>query len=406
LLRRVSPDKAPALSEEHSDSLDLVSMLYDNLLKDVQPGSNAAALLAKLQVPMMRVALSDRGFFTRAEHPARQMINTIAETGVHWLADDEPDAQLAAQVHSLVDRAVHEFHGDSRVFQSLVQELLSHLQTVARKAEVAERRHVDAARGKEKLTVAREHAAEAVGAVIKDQKLPRFTRTMLSQAWTDVMALTALRHGEASPAWQRELQVAARLVEIAQLPEGEHADSRDEDLRLQREIEAALTRVGYQGNDVTAIARRLVHPNAPDTDESSSRTELTMRLKARARLGEQVPASKAARIPLTSAETAQLERLAQVPAGTWFEFMTPAGVKVRRRLAWLSKATGEAMFVNQRGQKNAEYPLEGLARMLAKGQATIVEDDKGQIIDRAWEKVLDALRSFAVPAADAAGGRP
>jgi hypothetical protein len=131
-----------------------------------------------------------------------------------------------------------------------------------------------------------------------------------------------------------------------------------------------------------------------------------MRLKARARLGEQVPASKAARIPLTSAETAQLERLAQVPAGTWFEFMTPAGVKVRRRLAWLSKATGEAMFVNQRGQKNAEYPLEGLARMLAKGQATIVEDDKGQIIDRAWEKVLDALRSFAVPAADAAGGRP
>jgi hypothetical protein len=406
LLRRVSPDKAPALSEEHNDALDLVSMLYDNLLKDVQPGSSAATLLAKLQVPMMRVALSDRGFFTRAEHPARQMINTIAETGVHWLADEEPDPQLSAQVNSLVDRAVHDFHGDSRVFQGMVQELVAHLQTVARKAEVAERRHVDAARGKEKLTVARDHAAAAVEALIKDQKLPRFTRTMLSQAWTDVMALTALRHGEGSAPWQRELQVAARLVEIAQLPEGEHPDGRDEDLHLQREIEAALTRVGYQGDDVTAIARRLVHPNAPDTDESSSRTELTMRLKARARLGEQVPQGKATRIPLTSAETAQLERLAQVPTGTWFEFVTPAGLKVRRRLAWMSKATGEAMFVNQRGQKNAEYPLEGLARMLAKGQVAIVEEDKGQIIDRAWEKVLEALRSFAVPTPNAAGGTP
>ena len=74
---------------------------------------------------------------------------------------------------------------------------------------------MEAARGKEKLTLAREHAATAVEALIKDQKLPRFTRTMLSQAWTDVLALTSLRHGENSPAWRRQLQVAGRLIEIA-----------------------------------------------------------------------------------------------------------------------------------------------------------------------------------------------
>jgi hypothetical protein len=397
LLRRMTPDQAPALSQEHNDAIDLVGMLYDNLIKDVKPGSNAAALLAKLQVPMMRVALSDRGFFTRPEHPARQLINTVAETGVNWLGDEEPDAQLVTQVHSLVDRAVHEFHGDSNVFQAMMQELIAHLQTVARKAETAERRHVDAARGKEKLTLAREHATAAVEALVKDRKLPRFTRTMLSQAWTDVMALTALRHGEDSPAWRRELQVAERLIELTQVPEDDQPDARDPDRLLQREIEDALTRVGYQGSDVTAIARRLVHPNAVDADEASSRTELTMRLKSRARLGEDLHARKARRIPLSSAEQAQLEQLRQVPSGTWFEFTTPAGEKVRRRLAWSSSATDEALFVNQRGQKNAEYPLEALARMLAKGQASIVEEDKGQIIDRAWEKVLDALRSFAPP---------
>jgi uncharacterized protein (UPF0147 family) len=408
LLRRLTPDKAPALSEEHNDAIDLVAMLYDNLLKDLKPGSNAAALLAKLQVPMMRVALSDRGFFTRPEHPARQMINTVAETGMNWLGDEEPDAQLVSQVHSLVDRAVHEFHGDSRVFQTMMQELITHLQTVSRKAESAERRHVEAARGKEKLTLAREHATAAVEELIKDRKLPRFTRTMLSQAWTDVMALTSLRHGEDSPAWRRELEVAQRLIELSQVPEDDNPDARDPENRLQREIEEALTRVGYQGSDVTAIARRLVHPNAPDEDEASSRTELTMRLKSRARLGEDLQARKARRIPLSSAEQTQLEQLKQVPSGTWFEFVTPSGEKVRRRLAWSSTATDEAMFVNQRGQKNAEYPLEGLARMLAKGQASIVEEDKGQIIDRAWEKVLDALRSFAVPAPGLpdAGGAP
>ena len=398
MLRQVAPGQsAPALSDEHNDALDLVSMLYDNLQKDLKPGSNAAALLSKLQVPLMRVAVSDRAFFTRSEHPARQMINAVAETGLNWLGDDEPDTALLGQVHSLVDRAVTDYHGDPKVFQGMVHDLIAHLQTVARKAEGAERRHVEAARGKEKLTLAREHAAVAMESLIKDQKLPRFTKTMLSQAWADVMALTALRHGEDSPAWRRQLEVAGRLVEIAQYTDGEHPDATDPDQRLQREIEDSLERVGYQGDDISAIARRLVHPNAPEKDDSSSRTELTMRLKARARLGEELKGPKARRIPLSSAEQVHFERLQQMQPGAWFEFTTPAGEQVRRRLAWLSAATGEAMFVNQRGQKNAEYPLEGLARMLAKGNVRIVEEDKGKIIDRAWDNVLNALRSFAVP---------
>jgi hypothetical protein len=347
------------------------------------------------------VALTDRAFFTRQEHPARKMLDTIADTGTRWLGDEDPDTALTAQVHSLVDRALHNFHGDSRVFQSLVHELMEHLQTVARKAEVAERRHVEAARGKEKLTLAREHAATAVEALIKDQKLPRFTRTMLSQAWTDVMALTSLRHGENSPAWRRQLQVAERLIEIAQRADGEHPDSIDPAMHLQREVEDALTKVGYQGDDVAAIARRLVHPHAPDTDESSSRTELTMRLKARARLGEDLKAPKGRRMPLTSAEQSQMQRIQQTPVGTWFEF-TGVGVEpVRRRLSWLSSATGEVLFVNQRGQKNAEYSLEGLARLMAKGQVRVIEEEKGSPLDRAWDNVLNALRSFAVPASDA-----
>ena len=260
---------------------------------------------------------------------------------------------------------------------------------------------MEAAKGREKLTLAREHASTAMDALVKNQQLPRFTKTMLSQAWADVMALTALRHGEASPAWRRQLEVAGRLVEISQTEGDSHPDAIDPQQGLQREIEGALERVGYQGDDVAAIARRLVHPNLPDKDESSSRTELTMRLKARARLGEDLQGPKSRNIPLTSAEMVQLERVQQTQPGTWFEFIAARGEVTRRRLAWLSTGTSEAMFVNQRGQKNAEISLEALARMLAKGQVTIVEEDKAKIIDRAWENVLNALRSFAVPAGDA-----
>jgi hypothetical protein len=63
----------------------------------------------------------------------------------------------------------------------------------------------------------------------------------------------------------------------------------------------------------------------------------------------------------------------------------------------MSTSTGDVLFVNQRGQKNAEYTLDSLARLLAKGQVAILEEDKTSVIDRAWENVLNALRSFAVP---------
>lgn len=407
MLRRASPNQeAPALADEHNDALDLMSMLYDSLMKDLKPDSHAAALVSKLQVPLMRVALQDKTLFTRHEHPARQMLNALAESSSQWLGEDGDDAGLLNQMNSLVDRAVSGYQGDPAVFSKVLEELNGHLQMLSRKAEAAERRHVEAARGKEKLTLAREHATRAVEALIKSQKLPRFTRTMLSQAWADVMALTSLRQGADSEAWHAQLAVAERLIQLSQPDEASAVDSESR-MRLQREIEDGLSKVGYQGEDVEAIATRLVHPDSPSKDEASSRTELTMRLKARARLGEDLNGRKSRHLALTSAEEAQLHRLKDIPLGTWFEFViNPKGDRVRRRLSWLSAATGEVLFVNQRGQKNAEYTLESLARLLAKGQVAVLEEDKTSMIDHAWENVLNSLRSFAVPAADAAVKSP
>jgi hypothetical protein len=216
------------------------------------------------------------------------------------------------------------------------------------------------------------------------------------------MALTALRQGEDSPVWRQQLRVAERLIEIGQRPA--RAPTETPDPELQRDIEEGLAKVGYQDADVSAISRRLLNPNAPDADDAaSSRTELTLRLKAQARLGEDMQGKKAKRIPLTSTEQRQLENLQQIPTGTVFEFVTPEGEKVKRRLAWFSTATGATLFVNHRGQKFTDLTMDALARQVARGQVSVIEEHKGSTIDRAWENVLNALRSFAVPEEQAPG---
>ncbi|HEX4855038.1 DUF1631 family protein, partial [Arenimonas sp.] len=398
-LRQHTPgNQPPALAEEDGDAIDLVGMLFDHIMKDVRPNSAASTLLAKLQVPLLRVALQDKAFFTRQQHPARQMLNTIAETGAYWLGEDDADQQLVGKMQSVVDRTVREFDGDLGLFNNLLEDLSGHLQTVTRKAEVAEKRHVEAARGKEKLALARERAATVVEGMLKKQNLPRFTHTLLSQAWTDVMALTSLRHGEDSEQWKQHLDTAERLIGVAKAAPGAAPISSEDATTLRGDIQSSLTQVGYHAEEALAIAQRLVDPQAnADDDSAASRTELTMRLKARARLGEELQqAKKTKKATLTPEEQKRLEQIRQLPFGTWFEFsLNQQGEKVRRRLSWFSTVTGHVLFVNHRGQKVGENTLEGLAKAMVQGQVKVVEEEKGTLIDRAWSTVMNALRSFA-----------
>jgi len=398
-LRQSTPEgKPPALAEEDGDAIDLVGMLFDHIMKDVRPNSPASALLAKLQVPLLRVAIQDKDFFTRQQHPARQMLNTIAETGAYWLSEEDADQQLVGKMQSVVDRTVRDFDGDLGLFNNLLEDLSGHLQTVTRKAEVAEKRHVEAARGKEKLAMARERAASVVEGLLKKQNLPRFTHTLLSQAWTDVMALTSLRQGEDSEAWKQQLAIAERLISVAKNPAGTNSLASEDAQGLRTEIQSSLTQVGYHAEEASAISQRLVDPQAgADDDSTASRTELTMRLKARARLGEDLQqAKKSKKSTLTAEEQMRVTQIRQLPFGTWFEFkLNQQGEKVRRRMSWFSPITCQVLFVNHRGQKVGDHTLEGLAKAMIQGQANLVEEEKGTLIDRAWNTVMSALRSFA-----------
>ena len=381
---------AASLSLQDSDTFELLDMLYAQIQREVRGDTAASQLLRKLQLPLLRVALQDRGFFVRAQHPARQMLNAVAESGARWLDDDDIDPQLLEPLHRAVDEVVRNYDGGNDAFDTSNRDLQMQLQVMARKAEMAERRHVEAARGKEKLEIAKRQAAETISGIVGEQRLPKFVRALLNQAWADVLTLTLLRQGMESPEWQQQLESTRRIVASCG-----HGGSSDP--ALAGHIEAALGKVGYHAEEAAAIARRLTSSLEDDEDDPASRTELTMRLKARVRLGEdggEAPVLELA--PRSPDEQAHYDQLRVMPYGTWIEFTTnQQGDVVRRRLSWYSPVTDKALFVNQRGQRVGEQSLDSVGRMLARGQARIVAADRGRLIDRAWQATLNVLRSFA-----------
>jgi len=403
-LRQLAPDgKAPHLGAEDSDTIDLVGMLFDYITKNVRPDGSTQSLMTKLQVPLLRVALRDKSFFTRRGHPARQLLNAIAETGTHWLDDSEgtADRDLVDKMQMVVDRVTQDFDGDMTLFEEMLSGLSQHMHTLARKAEVTERRHVDAAKGREKLAVARQRAGNAIHARITAARPNKLVRTVLEQAWTDVLALTLLRQGENSEVYKKRLKVADRLLAMGTGRDGEHVAPPAE---LREEIETGLDQVGYHKDDIQAVVNRLFLPEQAAAEENpSSNTEIAIKLKSKARLGDDhteahpavQPVAEKVKVKPDTEQARMLERLKTVPFGTWFEFRTnQQGDKVRRKLAWFSTLTGRCLFVNQRGARTDERTLEQLAFEVVNGQISIVEPEQDSLVDRAWKAIVSSLKQL------------
>lgn len=377
------------LSRDDSDTFDLLGLLYTELEREVRTDTLARELLDRLQVPLLRLALQDRAFFVRSEHPGRMFLNAVAETGASWLGEDDVDPHFERQLSQTVDRVVSDYQGDVAVFEQANADLQQQLQVQARRAEVSERRHVEAARGKEKLAVAKQRAAAVLEELLKDQPLPRFVQTLLRQAWADVLTLVLLRNGESSELWRTHLDATRRIIEVT------CAKDSTLDADLASQIEQSMLQVGYHANEASAMARQL--SRAPtESDDATSRTELTLKLKSHARLGEEVATKKAELRPRNAEEQACYEHLRALPFGTWLEFVNnQQGDTTRRRLSWYSPITDNALFVNNRGQRTAEMTLDHLARLMAQNQLRVVTVQSSRLVDRAWQATLSVLRSFA-----------
>ncbi|MDQ3228114.1 MAG: DUF1631 domain-containing protein, partial [Pseudomonadota bacterium] len=213
--------EAAALSREDTDTFDLLGLLYTELEREVRDDTTARSLLDQLQVPLLRMALKDRAFFVRSEHPGRQFLNTVAESGATWLGDEGIDPFFERHLEKTVERVVTDYEGDVQVFEQANSDLQQQLQLQARRAEVSERRHVESARGKEKLIVAKQRAAAALDEILQDQRLPRFVQTLLRQAWTDVLTLVLLRNGEDSELWGTHLDATRRIIKATGSRHGE-----------------------------------------------------------------------------------------------------------------------------------------------------------------------------------------
>lgn len=254
------------LSAEQDDTVELVAMLFEQIGQQLHHGPQARSVLGDLQVPMLRMAVSDREFFNQREHPARQLLGAVAEAANDWLdgPEGETDHQLADRLKHLVNRAQNE-PPSAGLYTTLLADIEHQLAQLNRRAQAAERRHVEAVQGRERLDQARQRASELLAERFASHPPRGLLRALLDRAWADVMSLTLLQHGEDSPAFAQRLRVTDQL--LGRLPV-------DEPDLLRREVQAGLQQIGMHVEEAEQVATRLVGADATETTPMATVAEL------------------------------------------------------------------------------------------------------------------------------------
>ncbi|MDN3638994.1 DUF1631 domain-containing protein [Simiduia curdlanivorans] len=429
-------DDGKKLGQLDDDVINLVNMMFEFILDDRNLASPMKALLGRLQIPLLKVAIADKSFFGKGGHPARRLLNELATAALGWQGDGGEKDALFKKISSIVQTLITDFDSDVSIFSDMLADFVSFTEKEKRRASILEQRTLDAEDGKAKSEQARALVNQSVNALIGGRNLPEPVLKLLHEAWGNVLFLTCLKHDTQSDEWKDVLQTAADLVwsVSATLDKESRAKMLQLVPDLLKRLRAGLESVSYNPFEMTQLFKQLqnvhlarlkapltpVKAPAPAQPQSVAAQPLTtekrdttahkaaVEVKAAAEVKEvavdQTPQamveSVIAALPAAEPEVqAKLEQdpndpllmqVARMSPGSWFEY-NDGSQQYRCRLAAIIKATGKYIFVNRAGMKVAEKTAPEFAQALRDGQLQSLDD--GMLFDRALEAVIGNLRS-------------
>jgi hypothetical protein len=386
------------------DTIDMISMLFEFILGDPKIPDAMKVLLSQLQIPIIKVAIIDKGFFSNRAHPARRLLNGLAHAVVGW-SDDRSRSKnsLYGKVESVVRRVLSDFNEDIQLFADLADELDGFLNKERRGSEASEKRISQIASGKEQLGVAKRRANMEIELRLKAVKeLPLAVANLLHEGWRDVLILHFLRHGAKSKEWQNALDAMDCLIGTIE----PKADPKEHE-RMLREIPELLETMrkemadiqcdqylmGRLFGDLEKVHVECMQGNKLPANLIASKDALEDIVKTGTRDG-----SKSAMPDTDQRESPKYIKLAEsIPLGSWLELKEKGGVKSRIKLLWRSSVSDNCLFVNRKAVKVKEMTVAQLALALRVGKAIVITGADDALIDRAFAAMMQSLRGSGHP---------
>jgi len=118
LVRRNNPESTDVFD---ADTVDVIRMMFDIIFEDNRLADKLKIELAKLQIPLLKVAVMDDKYFGNDPHPADQLVNKLTDAALELNKKGNMNSDsFIDEVSFIVNRVIKEFTDDPAVFNDIM----------------------------------------------------------------------------------------------------------------------------------------------------------------------------------------------------------------------------------------------------------------------------------------------
>jgi len=198
-----------AVHQVSEKTIDFIKLIFDAIIDEESITDEIKTLLLSLQIPVIKAAMLDADFFVDDQHPARQLLDKIAEAGVGVSEHKDP---VYIDIEKIVRKLLGDYDEDVVAFTialNELKELTEEIYRVARETEAKSQKTVKMAHAKK--IVLREIRKITIG-----KELPEGIRVLVLKVWPSMMFNHFLKNGKANDEWVELLMILQKIIESVQ----------------------------------------------------------------------------------------------------------------------------------------------------------------------------------------------
>ncbi len=205
--------KQAAATPVERATIEVVALLFQSLLTEERLPASVRVWFARLQMPVLRVAVTEPEFFAEAEHPARRLIDRMGACVMGFDATLSKAGELLEREIKRVVQVVEAYPDTGRrVFQTVLNEFEKFLENFFKNENEATRKGVSLAQQVEQRETLTIQYTIKLRTMLNEVPVQEGVREFLFHVWADVLAITAVKQGLQSEGTKAMLQVAHDLI--------------------------------------------------------------------------------------------------------------------------------------------------------------------------------------------------
>ncbi len=211
LREQTSELKNKAETKGEKATIEIVALMFQAILQEDRIPPGIRVWFARLQMPVLRVALAEPDFFGTASHPARQLIDRMGSCVMGFDASGIQGSALEKEIKRVVQVIEQYPETGKRVYELVYAEFQKFLQKFLAGTGAAQKVASVAQQVEQKETLTIQYTIEMRN-MLRDIPIRDEVRSFLFKVWAEVLAVAAIRKGPQHAETLEFKQTSSELV--------------------------------------------------------------------------------------------------------------------------------------------------------------------------------------------------